>query len=683
MINYKFLILVILICFTLLSSQAVNASDYKYPDYAYEFLGLDKHENFNRKMFNFNRGLNKYLIRPIHVIWASILPQYAMDRINGVSKNIEYPIRLMSNLVQKDFRNAGNETKRFLINTTIGLAGMFDPAKHILNIYISRDDMDKALSRRNIKLGNFFVAPVIVFTSPRDIFGRILDTAFNPTTYIGSPIVAIVKAGMTINETAYWQTLIYIVEASYADPYEITKTAFGIDKYIKMKNFDRVNIVSEFRVKSEQDDKLHKNNDVKLNVSAEIVKDSTNIENDETEIKQDLKNVSIEPNIVLANYYPQSPVTDSMRTMLLSNPDVSKSIWNEVSPWNRSFMKRLKTSSVNLAEGRDNYKFLYLLQKDKNSPLAIVIPSTGDGIYASHAMTFAKMFYDSGYSVVIHGNPFQWEYVKSMPSEYKPGLPASDASALRASTNKIIKKLQNKYGYSFENKVLFGTSLAAIDILFLANQEFKDNTLGNTQYIALCPPIDLFYSLNQVDKFADEWQNFSDDLKDKVAYASAKLVNFYLNGDDIDYEVNRMPFDEDEAKLITSFIMHQKLSDVIFTIENAPTNKKSNVYDDINKMSYKDYFNKYIKNNSDFDEKTLEQGVGLISISDYLKTANNYKIYHTKNDYLINSTQLKQLKKIAGDNLIILNNGSHLGFTYRSEFQTDLKNTINQMNYDL
>ena len=78
------------------------------------------------------------------------------------------------------------------------------------------------------------------------------------------------------------------------------------------------------------------------------------------------------------------------------------------------------------------------------------------------------------------------------------------------------------------------------------------------------------------------------------------------------------------------------------------TNQKSNVYSDINNMSYEDYFNKYIRYSPEFDEKTLEQGAGLISISDYLKTANNYKIYHSKNDYLINRVQLKQLKKCQG-----------------------------------
>lgn len=70
-----------------------------YPDYADMYFGTDKYENYNRKMFNFNMGLNKYVIRPVHIIWASILPQYAKDRIYGVSNDIEYPIRLISCLV--------------------------------------------------------------------------------------------------------------------------------------------------------------------------------------------------------------------------------------------------------------------------------------------------------------------------------------------------------------------------------------------------------------------------------------------------------------------------------------------------------------------------------------------------------------------------------------------------------
>ena len=133
----------------------------------------------------------------------------------------------------------------------------------------------------------------------------------------------------------------------------------------------------------------------------------------------------------------------------------------------------------------------------------------------------------------------------------------------------------------------------------------------------------------------EEWLNFSDELKEKVAFTSAKIVKLYREKNDIKFEVTHMPFTEEEAKLITSFLMHQKLSDIIFVIENAPTNKKSNIYELIYKTGFHDYMEKYIMPNSEAVDKELEHGFGLVAISDYLESANNYKIYHTKNDYLI------------------------------------------------
>lgn len=664
----------------------------KYPDYSYIYLGRDKHEKYNRKMFNFDLGLNKYVIKPIHILWATIMPQYCMDRIFCFSNNIEYPIRLVSSLIQKDFHNAGNETKRFLMNTTVGIAGLFDPAKRYLKIYRSYDNMDKALARRNIKPGTFFVAPVIMFTTVRGLFGRVLDMAFNPTTYIGTPVLAVIKACITINRTSYMQPILELVESNYADPYDVTKKAFGINGCIKKNNFDRIEVQSTLRTDNiaqntpdDDDDvlvseKKQKTKKTKLSVSSKIVDKSTIYMGDENaeviESLLGLENVSVKPNLHLEGYNPQGPVSDSMRTSLFKLADVHKSIWNELSPWNRSFANRMKKDKINIVEGRDDYMFKYLLQKDKHSPLAIIYPSTGDGVKANHPLTFAKMFYDAGYSVIIQGNPFQWEFVKSMPSDYRPGLPARDALLMRATTTRIIDKLQKKYGYEFGDKVLLGTSLAALDIMFIAEQESQDNSMGNTKYIAICPPIDLMYSMKKVDSITDEWRLYPDEFKERFAVAAAKIVNLYLIRNDINFDINSLPFTEDEAKLITGFLMHQKLSDIIFTIENAPKNKPSDIYNTINNMGYNDYFEKYIMPDMEAVSKELNHGFGLIAISDYLENANNYKIYHTKNDYLINKTQLKQLKRMAGDKLIIMDNGSHMGFLYKKEFQNDLRKTI-------
>ena len=288
---------------------------------------------------------------------------------------------------------------------------------------------------------------------------------------------------------------------------------------------------------------------------------------------------------------------------------------------------------------------------------------------------FAKLFYDAGYSVIIIGNPFQWEFVKSMPEDYRPGIPQKDAQMIRLTTSKIIENVQKKHGkkYKFENKVILGTSLAALDVLFLAEQESKNNTLGNTEFIAICPPINLVYAVTQLDNYAKQLtEENTEDLKQKAAYTSAKIVKLYQSKKDIDFAVNHLPFSEDEAKIFTTFVMHSKLSDIIFTIEKAPINKKSDIYESINKMGYIDYINEYLAPEPNFKIYKFE----LTSISGYLKKANNYKIYHTKNDYFITTSQLKQLKNLAKDNLTILDNGAHMGFLYREEFINDLKQTI-------
>lgn len=53
--------------------EKAQVSTPKYPDYARMYVGEDKFEGFNRKMFNLNSRLNKYIARPVHILWASII----------------------------------------------------------------------------------------------------------------------------------------------------------------------------------------------------------------------------------------------------------------------------------------------------------------------------------------------------------------------------------------------------------------------------------------------------------------------------------------------------------------------------------------------------------------------------------------------------------------------------------
>ena len=108
-----------------------------------------------------------------------------------------------------------------------------------------------------------------------------------------------------------------------------------------------------------------------------------------------------------------------MRTALFELPGIHDSIWSEFSLWNRSFARRIKTGYVNIDPEREDYKYRFILQKDKNAPAAIIFPSIGEGVNTHHSVVMAKLFYDEGYSVIIESSPFNWEFMKSMPAEYR------------------------------------------------------------------------------------------------------------------------------------------------------------------------------------------------------------------------------------------------------------------------
>ena len=77
--------------------------------------------------------------------------------------------------------------------------------------------------------------------------------------------------------------------------------------------------------------------------------------------------------------------------------------------------------------------------------MAIIYPSIGEGAASRHGTLLAKLFFDEGYSVIIQGSGFHWEFVKSMPQGFRPGLPAQDAYELGLATLKILDLLKSKY----------------------------------------------------------------------------------------------------------------------------------------------------------------------------------------------------------------------------------------------
>ncbi len=672
----KFLTFVLSLTLFMNFAFPVLAEGTKYPDYAQMYVGEDKLEGFNRKMFNLNSKLNKFVARPIHILWASIMPQYGMNRIQSAYNNIEYPKRLASCILQKDGKGIKNETIRFLTNSTVGLGGMFDPASKFLKIKPTNENMEQALCKCKMKSGTYMVMPVLNACTPRSLCGRTLEAALDPSVYLASPITALVKFGLMVNRTSYMQPIAKMLESTYADPYDIQKKLYGIENYIKNSNLDRQDLLAtEAKLVDTENNEIAQEVDSFIKSEADegltgAAADINDIENLEIIKKEPLK-----PDIILSDYNSQSPIVDSMRTALFDNPEINKSIWNELSVWNRSFAKRIKTASVSIIPEREEYKFRYIMQRDKNSPLIILYPSVGEGCQTYHNTVFAKMFYDEGYSVVMLGSHFHWEFVKSMEKGYCPGVPSVDADNLKLVTLKILNQLENKYDCKFKDKIIVGTSFGALSSLFVAEKESQNNTLGVSKFIAISPPVELVYAVEQLDKNSEELENNTPEVKHKTAITAAKILQITkLKDSTPNFEISKLPFTEQEGKLITTFLLRQKLSDLVFTIENIAKGQKTDIYDTINNMSYKDYVEKYLLDGNSLE--SIRYDSSLYSLSDYFVNNDNYRIYHSPDDFFTTESQISRLKTLAGDKLVCISNGSHLGFLYRKEFQEALKAEI-------
>ena len=340
--------------------DGISASDYiqavettqesKYPDYAKMYVGVDKFEKINRKIFNLNSCLNKCIARPVHILWSSIVPKFGIERIRDVYNNIEYPKRLASCLLQKDGQGVKIETIRFLTNTTLGLGGLFDPADRLLKIKPTNETMEQALCKCKVKSGSYLVMPVLNSCTPRSLCGRTLEAALDPCLYLASPITSAIKFGLMLNKTSYLQPLAKMIESTYADPYDIHKKLFGIENYIRNQNLDRTDLLIEEKILANQG-----NLETAEELIAEIGDNPAPVENlgtltgitSEIDINH-LDNIfipkdnSLKADLILDNYNSQTPVVDSMRTALFEN--------NEINPFGMSFLFGTEVSQEKLKQ---------------------------------------------------------------------------------------------------------------------------------------------------------------------------------------------------------------------------------------------------------------------------------------------------------------------------------------------
>jgi phospholipid-binding lipoprotein MlaA len=139
----------------------------------------DPLENINRKIFHFNEKADKYFMRPINEIYRFIAPKIVRSSIKNFLHNLSRPFDIVNSLLQGDMKNARASFSDFLIDSTIGLVGIFDIAKS-KNINFKEQNFGKTLNHYNIPSGPYLVLPFLGPSNIRNFSGFLVEKSVDP-----------------------------------------------------------------------------------------------------------------------------------------------------------------------------------------------------------------------------------------------------------------------------------------------------------------------------------------------------------------------------------------------------------------------------------------------------------------------------------------------------------------------
>jgi len=189
----------------------------------------DPWEGFNQRTFAFNRGLDRYVLKPAAKVYDVVMPEPWQAMISRAFENLRWPVRFVNNLLQQKWGGAGREFARFLINTTAGVAGFWDPARDYWHIEASPADFGQTLGKWGTKPGPYLVLPLLPPMTVRDGVGLGVDGATSPMSYFVAPFFWDgfgLKAGDTVNDRAINIDLYQGFEESVVDMYSAVRNAY-------------------------------------------------------------------------------------------------------------------------------------------------------------------------------------------------------------------------------------------------------------------------------------------------------------------------------------------------------------------------------------------------------------------------------------------------------------------------
>jgi phospholipid-binding lipoprotein MlaA len=143
----------------------------------------DPYEATNREIFDLNLKIDRLMLRPTAERYSTYVPEGVRDALRNALDNLHAPIVFANDVLQGEPRRAGQTAGRFLVNSTLGVAGLFDIGTR-LHLESHEEDFGQTLAVWGAGEGAYLVLPMLGPSNPRDAAGRLVDIALDPTVYI-------------------------------------------------------------------------------------------------------------------------------------------------------------------------------------------------------------------------------------------------------------------------------------------------------------------------------------------------------------------------------------------------------------------------------------------------------------------------------------------------------------------
>ena len=189
----------------------------------------DRFERVNRSIYKFNTVVDHAVLRPVARGYVRYIPRPIRSSINNFTSNLSYPITFSNDILQGKISDGVTDAARIIVNTTLGVGGLFDPATR-MGLDRHDEDFGQTLGRWGVKSGPYVVLPLLGASTVRDAFGLVPDYFLTyeivgrnliTNNYVSLSLFAVKE----IDTRAQLLDLDKVLDSAY-DPYAFVRNAY-------------------------------------------------------------------------------------------------------------------------------------------------------------------------------------------------------------------------------------------------------------------------------------------------------------------------------------------------------------------------------------------------------------------------------------------------------------------------